>query len=79
MVHICLVWPMNGTIGNAVGELHYKHQAAHRSKTIGIKTAESTLLLDALEREFPEVFMEPTYPSVKGHDPFRIKLLDESV
>ena len=73
MVHICLVWPMSGTVGNVVGELHYMHWAAHGSETIGIKTAESTLLLDALEHEFPEVFAEPTYPIVKGHDPFRIK------
>ena len=80
MVHICLVWPMNGTVGNvAVGKLHYMHWAAHGSETVGIKTAESKLLLDALEREFPEVFAEPTYPIVKGHDPFWIKLLDESV
>ena len=70
---------MNGTVGNAVGELHYMHQAAHGSKTIGIKTAESTLLLDALEHEFPEVFAEPTYPIVKRCDPFWIKLLDKSV
>ena len=79
MVHICLVWPMNGTVGNAVGDLHFTHRAAYGSETIGIKTAESTLLLDALEREFPEVFAEPTYPIVKGRDQFRIKLLDESV
>ena len=80
MVHICLVWPMNGTLGNvAVGELHYTHRAAHGSETIGIKTAESKLLHDALEREFPEVFVEPIYPIVKKRDPFRIKLLDESV
>ena len=71
---------MNGTVGNiAVGELHYTHRAAHGSETIGIKTAESKLLLDALEHEFPEVFTELTYPIVKGHDPFWIKLLDESV
>ena len=71
---------MNGTVGNvAVGKLHYMHWAVHGSKTIGIKTAESTLLLDALECEFPEVSMEPTYPIVKGHEPFRIELLDESV
>ena len=79
VVHICLVQPMNGIVGNAVGELHYMHRAVHGSETIGIKTAESTLLLDALERKFPEVFVEPTYPIVKGHDPFWIKLLDESV
>ena len=79
MVHICLVWPLNETVGDTVGELHYTHWAAHGSEKIGIKTAESTLLLDALECEFPEVFMEPTYPIVKGHDPFQIKLLDESV
>ena len=80
MVHICLVWPMNRTIGNvAVGKLRYMHRAAHGSETIGIKTAESKLLLDALEREFPVVFVEPTYPIVKGCNPFRIKLLDESV
>ena len=80
MVHICLAWPMNGTVGNvAVGKLHYMHWAAYGSKTIGIKTAESTLLLDALECEFPEVFAEPTYPIVKGCDPFRIKVLNESV
>ena len=71
---------MNGTVGDvAVGELHYTHWAAHGSETVGIKTAESTLLLDALEREFPEVFMELTYPIVKARDPFWIKLLDESV
>ena len=69
MVHICLVWPMNGTVGNvAVGKLHYMHWAAHGSETVGIKTAESKLLLDALEHEFPEVFVEPTYPIVKGYD-----------
>ena len=79
MVCICLVRPMNGTVGNAIGELHYMYQAAHGCKTIGIKTAESTLLLGTLEHEFPEVFAEPTYPIVKGHDPFRIKLLNESV
>ena len=70
---------MNGTVGNAVGELHYMYQAAHGSETVGIKTAESKQLLDALEHEFPEVLAEPTYPIVKGHDPFQIKLLDESV
>ena len=80
MVHICLVQPMNGTVGNvAVGKLHYMHRAAHGSETVGIKTAESKLLLDALEHEFPEVFVEPTYPIVKGRDPFWIKLLNESV
>ena len=80
LVHIYLVWPINGTVGNvAVGKLHSMHWAAHGSETIGIKTAESKLLLDTLEREFPEVFMEPTYPIVKGCDPFRIKLLNKSV
>ena len=79
MVHICLVRPLNGIVGNAVGELHYTHRAVHGSETIGIKTAESTLLLDALEHKIPEVFAEPTYPIVKGRDPFQIKLLDESV
>ena len=79
VVYICLVRPMNGTVGNVVGELHYTYQAAHGSETIGIKTAESTLLLDALEHESPEVFAELTYPIMKGRDPFRIKLLDESV
>ena len=53
VLHICLVRPMNGTVGNvAVGKLHYMHQAAHRSETVGIKTEESKLLLDALEHEF---------------------------
>ena len=79
MVHICLVWPMNRTVGNTVGELHYMHRAVHGSETIGIKTAESTLLLGALEHEFPDVFVEPTYPIVKRRDLFWIKLLDESV
>ena len=79
MVHICLVQPMNGTVGNAVGELHYTHRAVHGSETIGIKTTENKLLLDTLEREFPEVFTELTYPIVKGRDPFQIKLLNESV
>ena len=40
---------------------------------------ESEQLLDSLERDFPEVFAEPTYPIVKGRDPFWIKLLDELV
>ena len=80
MVHICLVRPMNGTVGNiAVGKLHYTHRAVHGSETVGIKTAKSKLLLDALEPEFPEVFIELTYPIVKRRDPFQIKLLDESV
>ena len=71
VVHICLVWPMHGTVGNvAVGELHYTHWAAHGSGTVGIKTEESKLLLDALEHELPEVFVEPSYPIVKGCDPF---------
>ena len=53
MVHICLVWPMNGTVGNiAVGKLHYTHWAAHGSETIGIKTAESKLLLDTWSVNF---------------------------
>ena len=55
------------------------HWAVHGSETIVIKTAESKLLLDTLEHKFPEVFAEPTYPIVKGHDPFRIKILNESV
>ena len=79
VVHICLVWPMNETVGDTIGELHYMHWAAHGSETIGIKTAESTLLLGPLECEFPEVSVEPTNPIVKGCDPFQIKLLDESV
>ena len=79
MVHIYLVLPMNGTVWNAVCELHYTHQAAHGSETIGIKIVESKPLLDILECEFPDVFAELTYPIVKGHDPFRIKLLNESV
>ena len=57
VVHICFVRPMDGTVGNVVGKLHYMHWAVHGSETIGIKTAESTLLLDALEHEFPEVFV----------------------
>ena len=80
MVHICLVQPVNGTVGpGVVGELHYTYWAAHGSKTIGIKMVESEQLLNSLERGFPEVFAEPTYPIVKGRDPFQIKLLDESV
>ena len=80
MVHFYLVQPMNGTVGSiAVGKLHYMHRAAHGSETVGIKTAKSKLLLDALEREFPEVFMELIYPIVKGHDPFWIKLLYGSI
>ena len=80
MVHICLVQPVNETVVlGVVGELHYTHQAAHGSETIGIKTVESEQLLDSLEHGFPEVFVEPTYPIVKGHYPFLIKLLDESV
>ena len=70
VVHICLVWPMNLTVENIVGELHYMHHAAHGSETIGIKTAESTLLLDGLEHEFRKVFTETTYPIVKERDPF---------
>ena len=80
MVHICLVWPINETVGNGVvGELHYTHRAVHGSETIGIKIAESEQLLDSLEHVFPEVFTEPTYPIVKGHDLFWIKPLNESV
>ena len=80
VMHICLVRPMNETVGNgSVGKLHYTYRAVHGSETIGIKTAESELLLDTLECEFPEVFAEPTYLFLKGHDPFRIKLLNESV
>ena len=70
---------MNETVGNVVDELHYMYWAMHGSETISIKTEKSTLLLDALECEFPEVFMELTYPIVEGRDPFRIKLLDDSV
>ena len=77
--HIYLVWHMNRTVGNVIGDLHYTHWLAHGSKTIGIKTAESTLLLETLEREFPEVFLELIYPIVKGRDPFQIKLINESV
>ena len=62
-----------------VGELHFTHRAAHGSETIGIKTAASERLLDDLECEFPEVFAEPKYPILEGRDPFRIKLIDESV
>ena len=80
MVHICLVHPVNETVGlGVVGKLHYTHWAAHGSETIGIKTVESEQLLDTLECEFPEVFVEPTYPIVKGRDPFRIKALNKSV
>ena len=80
MVHICLVQPVNETVGlGVVGKLHYTNRAAHGSETIGIKMVESEQLLDSLERDFPEVFAEPTYPIAKGRDPFRIKLLDESV
>ena len=80
VVHICLVQPVNETVGlGVVGNLHYTHRAAHGSETIGIKMVESEQLLDSLERNFPEVFVEPTYPIVKGRDPFWIKLLDESV
>ena len=80
MVHICLVQPVNETVGlGVVGKLHYTHQADHGSETIGIKTEDSEQLFDSLEHDFPEVFVEPTYPIVKGHDPFRIKLLDELV
>ena len=42
MVHICLVQPVNETVGlGVVGELHYTHWAAHGSETIGIKMVES--------------------------------------
>ena len=80
MVYICLVQPVNETVGcGVVGELHYTHRAAHGSETISINMVESEWLLDSLEHDFPEVFAEPTYPIVKGRDSFRIKFLDESV
>ena len=80
MVHISLVQPGNETVGQGVvGVLHYTHRAAHGSETIGIKMLESEQLLDSLEHDFPEVFVEPTYPIVKGRDQFWIKLLNESV
>ena len=80
VVHIYLVQPVNGTVGlRVVGELHYTHWAAHGSETIGVKMVESEQLLDSLERDFPEVFVEPTYPIVKRRDPFQIKLLNELV
>ena len=53
MVHICLVQPVNETVGRGVvGELHYTHWAAHGSETIGIKMVESEQLLDSLECVF---------------------------
>ena len=80
MVHICLVQPVNETVGRGVvSKLYYTHWAAHGSETIGIKTVESEQLLDSLEHDYPEVFVEQTYPIVKGRDPFQIKLLDELV
>ena len=80
MVHICLVQPINETGGlGVVGKLHYTHWAAHGSETIGINMVESEQLFDSLECDFPEAFVEMTYRIVKGRDPFRIKLLDESV
>ena len=80
VIHICLVQPVNETVGlGVVGELHYTHRAANGFETIGIKMVESKKLLYSLERDFPEVFTELTYPIVKGRDPFRIKLLDELV
>ena len=80
MVHICLVQPVNETVERGVvGKLHYIHRAAHGSETIGIKMVGSEQLLDSLEHDFPEVFVELTYPIVKGHDPFQIKLLDRLV
>lgn len=63
----------------AAGELNYIHRAAHGSESIGIKTEASERLLDELEVEFPAVFAEPKYPILKGRDPFRIRLTDESV
>ena len=80
MVHICLVQPVNETVGlGVVGKLHYTHWAAHGSETIGIKMVESEQLLHSFEHDFLEVFVELTYHIVKGHDLFRTKLLDESV
>ena len=75
-MHICLVEPVDA---KPTSKLHYIHRAAHGSETIGIKSAASERLLDDLEREFPQVFVEPVYPISKGCNPFCIKLVEESV
>ena len=75
-MHICLVECVDAT---PAGDLHYIYRAAHGSETIGIKSAASERLLDNLEHKFPQELMEPVYPINKGHDPFRIKLVDEAV
>ena len=58
--------------------LNFTHHAAHGGDKVAEVNQHSEQMLDELEKEYPDVFSEPTYPIWEHRQPFKIPLIDTS-
>ena len=56
---------------------NFIHRAAHGDVTSKTVNVDSERILDEMERTYPVVFAEPTYPITENRVPFKIPLVDE--
>ena len=58
--------------------LNFTHCATHGGDKVAEFNKHSELMLDKLEKEYPDVFGEPIYPIWEHKQPFKIPLIDTS-
>ena len=58
--------------------LNFTHHAAYGSDKVAEVNRHSEEMLDEVEKEYLEVFSEPTYPIWEHRQPFQIPLIDTS-
>ena len=58
--------------------LNFTHHVAHGGDKVAEVNQHSEQMLDELEKEYPDVFSEPTYPIWEHRQPFKIPLIDTS-
>ena len=56
--------------------LNFTQCAAYGGDKVAEVNQNSEQMLDKLEKEYPEVFSEPTYPIWEHRQPFKIPLID---
>ena len=58
--------------------LNFTHYAAHSGDKVAEINQHSDKMLDELEKEYLDVYSEPTYPIWEHRQPFQIPLIDSS-
>ena len=58
--------------------LSFIYCVAHGGEKVAEVSYHSEQMLDELEKDYPVVFSEPTYPICEHRQPFKIPLIDTS-